>query len=175
MRTFFHTGINDDSIELLRNPVDFEIIGGTFSVKPYDSIRDNRTLYTPGEDFETDDVDDLCCQVFRCIVTIPGDQISASDIDLLTVTWLKDGEEVVPSADRIVIINQLRYPGDPDSTRYISRLFLEPFETSDAGVYQCVYSDFDSERELVFSSPFRLDSGKCVHCAIYTLSMFHQG
>ena len=157
---FFHTGVNENTIMLLRNPVDFELIAGTFSVKPYDLIRDNRTLYTPGEDFETADFDDLCCQVFRCIAAIPGDQTSAADIDLLTVTWLKDGE-VVPSADRIVINNQLRYQEPPiDSTRYISRLFLRPFETSDAGVYQCVYTDFDSHRELVFSSPFRLDSGK---------------
>ena len=55
----------------------------------------------------------LCCQVFRCIAVFPGDQTSASNIDLVTVTWLKDGQEIVHSPnqteiDSDIILEQLQ-------------------------------------------------------------------
>ena len=99
--------------------------------------------------------------MFRCIAVLPGDQRTAAE-NQLTVTWLKDGQEIVHSPNRTEIESEFRYNSGTATTRYISRLFLIPFEGSDAGVYQCVYSDFDSDRELVFSSPFRLDSSKCI-------------
>ena len=131
------------------------------STKTYDSINDNRTSYIPGEDFETGVNAGLCCQVFRCIAVLPGDQRTAAE-NQLTVTWLKDGQEILHSPGRTEIENDLRYSSGTATTKYVSRLFLRQFEGSDAGVYQCVYSDFDSDRELVFSSPFRLDSSKCI-------------
>ena len=94
------------------------------------------------------------------MVTIPGDQTAAGDINLLSVAWLKNEEEIVHIVNRTEITNDLRYqPGTIDETRYISRLLLMSFQTFDVGIYQCVYSDYDSDRELVFSTPFRLDSG----------------
>ena len=62
-------------------------------------------------------------------------------------------------AGRTEINNELRYNMGNDETRYITLFQLIPFQTTDAGVYQCVYSDFDNDGEVVFSSPFRLDSG----------------
>ena len=153
--------IDDDSFRLHRNPVDFEIAGGgtAGAVKTYDGIRDNRTSYSPTNNFEPNVYAELCCQVFRCIIAIPGDQTAAPNISSLSVAWLKDGEEIVHVAGRTEIVNSLRYQSGPDETRYITQLQLIPFQTTDAGVYQCVYSDFDNDGEVVFSSPFRLDSG----------------
>lgn len=155
------TAIDDDSISLLRNPVDFEIIGGDFgATKDYDDIRDNRTSFEEGVTFEPTVFTDLCCQVFRCIAEFPGDQTNAPNIDSLSVVWLKNEEEIVHSPGRTEIENELRYHSGSDSTRYITKLRLIHFEPSDVGVYQCVYTDFDTDQELVFSSPFRLDSSK---------------
>ena len=138
-----------------------ETVGGdNDAIKTYDSIRDNRTAFTPGLNFEPSIYQTLCCQVFRCIVAIPGDQTGSPDISLLTVTWLRNEEEVVLSANLTEIESSLRYQSGPMETRYISQLELTPFQTADAGIYQCVFTDFDSDRELVFSTPFRLDCGK---------------
>ena len=152
--------IDDDTISLLRDPVTREIVGDSGAVKTYDSIRDNRTSYELGGDFDASQYQGLCCQVLRCIVAIPGDQRGAADIDLLSVAWLKNEEEIVHVTGRTEITNDLSYQPPPtNETRYTSRLFLMSFQTSDVGIYQCVYSDYDSGRELVFSTPFRLDSG----------------
>ena len=153
--------IDDNTISLLRDPVTREIEGGgSGAVKTYDSIRDNRTSYGLGGDFDSSLYQASCCQVLRCIINIPGDQTAAADIDLLSVAWLKNEEEIVHMTGRTEITNILRYqPPDTDATRYISRLVLMSFQTSDVGIYQCVYSDYDSDRELVFSTPFRLDAG----------------
>ena len=89
----------------------------------------------------------------------------ATNISLLTVTWLKDGEEVVHSSGRTPIVSELRYAMQAGETRYVSYLRLLPFMTTDIGVYQCVYSDLDTDRELVFGSPIKLDSGEfCMLC-----------
>ena len=99
--------------------------------------------------------------MLRCIIAIPGDQTAATNISLLSVAWLKNDEEVVHVAGQTEITNTLRYQSGSVETRYVTQLVLVPFQTADAGIYQCVYSDYDIDRELVFSTPFRLDSGKC--------------
>ena len=162
--TDLFTVVDDDTIRLLRNPVDVEIVGdvsGTF-LKIYDTIRDNRSSYSLGSNFEPASPNNYtasCCQVFRCIAALPGDQTMAANISLLTVTWLRNEEELDDSDSGIEIVNDLRYQSGPDETRYVSQLRLLPFETSDIGVYQCVYFDLDTDRELVFSTPFSLDTG----------------
>ena len=154
--------VDDDSIMLTRNPVDFELIGSDTSgvFKTYDIIRDNRSSFTIGDNFEpmqyTEDT--TCCQVFRCNIAIPEDQRGAANISQLTVTWLRNEEELVHSS-RIEIKNDLRYNSGNNETRYITELRLLPFEATDIGVYQCVYTDFDSDGELVLSTPFSLDTG----------------
>ena len=153
--------IDDGSISLHRDPVTREIAGGdNDAVKTYDSIRDNRTAYMPGLNFEPSIYQSLCCQVFRCEISIPGDQTISPNISLLIVTWLRNEKEVVHVDGQTEIDNTLRYQSSPDETRYISELVLTPFQTADAGIYQCVFTDFDSDRELVYSTPFRLDSSK---------------
>ena len=151
--------VDDDSIRLFRNPVDLETVGLSNTLKLYDTVYDNRSSFTIGDDFEPNQFTDSCCQVLRCIAAIPGDQTQATNISQLTVTWLRNEEEVVHSAGQTEITNELRYQSGPDETRYVSQLRLLPFQTSNIGVYQCVYSDFDSDRELVYSTPFSLDTG----------------
>ena len=155
---FFSAVVDDDSIRLFRNPVDLETVGLSDTLKFYDTVHDNRSSFTIGDDFEPSQFTDPCCQVLRCIAAIPGDQTQATNISQLTVTWLRNEEEVVNSVQR-EIMNELRYLSEQDETRYVSQLRLLPFQTSDIGVYQCVYSDFDSDRELVYSTPFSLDTG----------------
>ena len=97
--------------------------------------------------------------MLRCIISIPGNQTASPDISLLNVAWLRN-EQVVDHVDgHTEIESSLRYQPRQDETRYVSQLVLPSFQTADAGIYQCVYTDFDSDRELVFSTPFRLDSG----------------
>ena len=153
--------IDDDTITLDRDPVTREIAGGANdAVKTYDTIRDNRTAYQLGLDFEPTTFRSTCCQVLRCFVHVPGDQTAAPDIGLLSVAWLKNEEEIVHTAGRTEITNGgPNYFFDSDETRLVSRLVLMSFQTSDIGIYQCVFSDYDSDRELVFTTPFRLDSG----------------
>ena len=156
------TAIDDDSIYLLRNPVNAETVGGDLfgAIKDYDDVRDNRTAFEEGLIFEPGRYDGSCCQVFRCIAAFPGDQTNAPNFNSLSVVWLKNEEEIVHSPGRTEIENTTRYQSGSDSTRLITKLYLIPFEPSDIGVYQCVYTDFDTDRELVFSAPFRLDSGE---------------
>ena len=143
--------------------MDYEIAGGANdAVKFYDSIRDNRTAYELGLTFEPTQYVDSCCQTFRCQATIPGDQTTAANIGSLTVTWLRNEEEIVDTVGRTEIFRDLRYQTGANETRYISHLRLINFEESDIGVYQCVYSDFDTDQELVYSSPIMLDTGE--HC-----------
>ena len=159
-----YTAIDDNTIRLFRDPVIREIAG----VKTYDSIRDNRTSYTLGLDFEEDVYASTCCQVFRCNIAIPGDHTSDPNIDLLTVRWLKNEEEIMDKSGRTEIINSLNLSPDLSETRYSTQLFLRSFETSDIGIYQCVYTDFDTDRELVYSTPFKLDSSKSL--SVYSLN-----
>ena len=42
---------------------------------------------------------------------------------------------------------------------FTSFLRISSFSASDAGVYQCIFTDTDSTREVVTSVPMRLDTG----------------
>ena len=42
---------------------------------------------------------------------------------------------------------------------FTSSLSIPSFSASDAGVYQCIFTDTDSTREVVTSIPIRLDTG----------------
>ena len=42
---------------------------------------------------------------------------------------------------------------------FTSSLSISSFNASDAGVYQCIFKDTDSTREVVTSVPMRLDTG----------------
>ena len=44
---------------------------------------------------------------------------------------------------------------------FSSSLNISSFSASDAGVYQCIFTDTDSAREVVTGIPFRLDTGLC--------------
>ena len=61
-----------------------------------------------------------------------------------TVTWTVNGRVV----------------STPNCTNcFTSSLNISSFSASDAGVYQCVFTDTDSTREVVTTTPIRLDAG----------------
>ena len=45
---------------------------------------------------------------------------------------------------------------------FISSLNISDFTASDAGVYQCIFTDTDTTEEVVTSIPLRLDTGLCI-------------
>ena len=73
------------------------------------------------------------------------------------VTWIVNGRIVSTSSC---------------TSCFSSSLNISSFSASDAGVYQCIFTDTDSTREVVTSIPFRLDTGLCNlliswHCAVH--------
>ena len=72
-----------------------------------------------------------------------------------TVQWIRNGE---------LIIN---------STGLMTSLTIDSFSESDVGEYQCIYTDSDSDAEVLTSIPYRLQTGElwlgsythCSHCS----------
>ena len=53
-----------------------------------------------------------------------------------------------------------RVVSTPNCTNcFTSFLNISSFSASDAGVYQCIFTDTDSTREVVTTTPMRLDAG----------------
>jgi len=84
------TAIDDDSFHITRDPVERETNGPSSTLKDYDMIRDNRTAFTSGSTYEPDPYFSTCCQVLRCLASVPGDRRGAPNIGSLSVTWLKN-------------------------------------------------------------------------------------
>ena len=151
------TAIDDDLFRIERDPVQREINGP----KDYDMIHDNRTAFTNGSIYEPDIYFTSCCQVLRCLASLPGDLRGAPNIGLLSVSWLKNEDEIVNVPDRYDLTSVIRYNTGQNETRIRSDLRLIPFQQStDTGIYQCMFFDFDSDREVLTTTPFRLDSRK---------------
>ena len=62
--------------------------------------------------------------------------------------WLKDGVVVVED------MGHISFSGDGTLLEIIN------FAESDAGVYQCIFTDTDDDAEILTTVPFRLDTGK---------------
>ena len=72
---------------------------------------------------------------------------SSESLILPAPQWLKNGEVVVEETNRISLSNN----GD--------LLAIMNFVSSDAGVYQCLFTDTDGDAEILATVPFRLDTG----------------
>ena len=95
----------------------------------------------------------------RCIASIPGDQTGAANIGAQSVSWLKNEEKIENTPNRYNITLSIRYSSGPDETRIRTDLRLIPFQQStDTGIYQCMFFDFDNDGEVLTTTPFRLDS-----------------
>ena len=58
---------------------------------------------------------------------------------------------------RITITESTTFGGE----RRVSELQISNFGLSDAGVYQCIFTDVDSDSEVITTIPLRLDTGWC--------------
>jgi len=58
---------------------------------------------------------------------------------------------------RITITEGVVFSGE----RRASDLQIANFGLSDAGVYQCIFTDVDSDSEVITTKPLRLDTGWC--------------
>ncbi len=78
----------------------------------------------------------------------------------------RNGETVVHDGTHIITDTQ---QGD----QLQSNLQINSFTDSDAGVYQCIYTDSDSDAEVATSLPLRLDYGALVESYIVSKQTLH--
>ena len=79
-----------------------------------------------------------------------------------TVVWIKDGETVEDGGD-ITISTSMAANGEVSST-----LQIASFQESNAGVYQCIFTDdSSSDGEIITTIPLHLDTGiaRIIHCS----------
>ena len=69
-----------------------------------------------------------------------------------SVVWVRNGERVV-NGGRITITETM--PGGQQTS---SELEIKDFALSDAGVYQCIFTE---GAEVITTTPLRLDTGSC--------------
>ena len=97
-----------------------------------DNFPDNRIAVTVGSD-----------EVLSCV--------SSGNSSNFSVVWIRNGEQVVADGSRITITETM-----PRS----SELKITNFTLSDAGVYQCIFTEGD---EVITTTPLRLDAGWYIH------------
>ena len=73
-----------------------------------------------------------------------------------SVAWVRNGEQVLTDS-RITITESTTLSGQ----RRVSDLQISNFGLSDVGVYQCIFTDVDSDTEVITTTPLRLDTGWC--------------
>ena len=98
-----------------------------------DGFADNRSAVTVGNN-----------QVLRCV----GSGSSSPP----SVVWVRNGEQVV-AGSRIAITETM-----PGAQQRSSELQITNFSLSDAGVYQCIFTE---DAAVITTRPLRLDSGLC--------------
>ena len=73
-----------------------------------------------------------------------------------SVVWVRNGEQLV-GGGRITITESTTLSGQ----QRVSDLQISNFGSSDVGVYQCIFTDVDSDTEVITTTPLRLDTGLC--------------
>ena len=144
--------ISSSALVLGQQPTDNErttVNDGTVTDVPL--LRDNRTAVSLGETIDpssTLDADKL----LRCVAGHRNDNMT--NFTASTVVWIKDGETVEDGGD-ITITPGLVANGEVSST-----LQIASFQESNAGVYQCIFTDdSSSDGEIITTIPLRLDTG----------------
>ena len=112
--------------------------------------KDNRTAVRLGGT-----VDEVSASVRSRVLRCTGGHVgSGSSSPPPSVVWVRNGEQVVDGS-RITITESTVTGGK----RMRSELRISNFSLSDAGVYQCIFTDVDSDREVITTIPLRLDTG----------------
>lgn len=132
--------------------------------QPADNERNiNNTLFT-NRDFLTDnrtgviisvtDVDPVGTSNNDKLLTCTASHVNDPGADPPTVVWTRNGVEVVEGGGRFTI---------QDTTvnnRLQTNLQISNFAENEAGIYQCIFTDLDTDAELATSTPYRLDYGQ---------------
>ncbi len=71
-----------------------------------------------------------------------------------SIVWTRDGEEVVVDGTHTITTTS-------SNDVLQSNLQINGFGDSDAGIYQCIFTDSDPDAEVATSLPHRLDYGEC--------------
>ena len=100
-----------------------------FALEGLESYRDNRSGIALGAMVGSD--------LLKCEATRSG----TYSMSMPVVTWIKDGKNLTSTIG------------------FSSVLEITDFTESDAGVYQCVFTDTDAEAEVITTIPYRLDTG----------------
>ena len=106
---------------------------------------DNRTAITLGSTIGP--------PLLQCVGGHEGDTGTGS-FSAPSVVWVRNGEQVVADS-RVTITESTIFSG----RRRASYLQITNFGLSDAGVYQCIFTDVDSDSEVITTTPLRLDTG----------------
>ena len=85
-----------------------------------------------------------------------GDHSGLRRFSAPSVVWVRNGKQVVDDG-RITITESVLFGG----RRKTSDLQIANFDLADAGVYQCIFTDVDSDSEVITTIPLRLDTGWC--------------
>ncbi len=136
------------SLTISRQPADNEQNSGN-TLTAFDVIANSRTgvRVTDVDPAGTSDANRL----MRCVASHVGGASAVSTLP--TLVWTRNGEEVVHDGTHISITDTQQ--GD----QLQSNLQINSFTDSDAGIYQCIYTDTDADAEVATSLPHRLDYG----------------
>ena len=147
---FFHAGFGSGNNTLLvvTTPASNEITFERHSILPLD----NRTAVPLGSTVDPAGTADGN-KLLRCVAGHMGDT-GPESFSPPSVVWVKNGEQVVADS-RITINENLTFSGQ----RLQSDLQISNFSFSDVGVYQCIFTDVDSDAEVITTTPLRLDTG----------------
>ena len=91
--------------------------------------------------------------LLTCIAGHQGDGVM--NYSPPSVVWVRNGHPVEVTDSRITVT-----PTTMANGQLTSLLTITTFALSDAGVYQCVFTDSDGDTELITTVPYRLDTGK---------------
>ena len=106
---------------------------------------DNRTgISIGGSTMDSSNSLNLLKCDFEYVGTAPGSNP--------TVVWIRNGTEVMKDTDHNI--------DDTFSSEMSSTLEITNFALSDAGEYQCIFTDSDIDAEIAMSKPYRLDTGE---------------
>ena len=72
---------------------------------------------------------------------LPSESANLTSESVLTVSWIRDGHLV------------------KNTSGYSSSLEITNFALSDAGVYQCIFTNTNTNGEIMTTVPYRLDTG----------------
>jgi len=148
VHTAFGSGVN--TLTVVTDPVANEITFENGNFIPLD----NRTAMPLGSTIDpvgTADGDML----LRCVGGHVGDR-GLGGFSPPSVVWVRNGEQVVPSSRHAILESTVF-----SDQRTQSKIQISNFSFSDAGVYQCIFTDVDSDAEVITTKPLRLDTGWC--------------